>query len=113
MERYLLYSLRSKCHPAKHNFKKMKRGNLYCSLGCLLIEDHSNIFTNCDKLRTCPQVYVYNTIFKEVAQQNIIIKEFMYIEKRRKYLLSTTISPGGATARTRADQAGDTITFTA
>ena len=91
----------------------MNRGNLYCSLGCLLIEDQSHIFTNCDKLRTCPQVYPYNNIFKEVAEQSIIIKEFMHIEKRRKYLLSTIISPGGATAKTRADQAGDAITFTA
>ena len=38
-ERELLYSLRSKCHKSKFNFKKMNRNNLFCSFGCLKIED--------------------------------------------------------------------------
>ena len=33
-EKILLFSLRSGCHPAKLNFKKMNKGNLMCSLKC-------------------------------------------------------------------------------
>ena len=46
-ERNLMYSLRSNCHPAKNNFKRMNKNNLLCSLGCQNIEDQVHIFTQC------------------------------------------------------------------
>ena len=47
----LLFSLRSKCYPAKLNFRKLNRGNLKCVMGCIEDESQSHIFENCEPLR--------------------------------------------------------------
>ena len=43
-EKILLFSLRSGCHPAKLNFRKMNKNNLLCSLKCDAEESQSHIF---------------------------------------------------------------------
>ena len=116
-ERNLLYALRSKCHPAKQNFKKMNRDNLLCSFGCLEIEDQNHLFNKCVRLGST-QTQPYENIFNEVVQQKQTIQTFLKIEHKRKVmkenlLQSSILSPGGVSARTRADQARDTNTLSA
>ena len=47
----LLYSLRSKCYPAKLNFKKMNKGDLKCTLLCSQEETQDHIFETCPAIR--------------------------------------------------------------
>ena len=51
-ERNLLYSLRSRAHPARINYRKMNSSNLKCSLGCQEDEDQYHIFEKCSFLNT-------------------------------------------------------------
>ena len=48
----LLYSLRSKCYPAKMNFCKQFKGNLQCSLNCNAEETQDHIFENCSPIKS-------------------------------------------------------------
>ena len=43
-ERKLLTLLRSRCHPAKNNFKKMYQHNIKCNFGCNEDEDQKHTF---------------------------------------------------------------------
>ena len=112
-ERNLMYSLRSNCHPAKNNFKRMNKNNLLCSLGCQNIEDQIHIFTQCPKIKVSQNDLNYENIFKDVTYQKETIELFLKVEKKRKYKLDNisknNLPPGGATARTRADQATNTV----
>ena len=81
-ERNLLYSLRSKCHPAKNNFRKMNRNNLFCSLGCQNIEDQFHIFKNCPILSNCEQNPPLEFIFGDILKQKEAIDVFLPIDKK-------------------------------
>ena len=43
-EKKLLFSLRSKCYPAKMNYRKQFKGNTQCSLKCRTNETQDHIF---------------------------------------------------------------------
>ena len=51
-ERNLLYSLRSRSHPAKLNYRQLNSVNLKCFLGCSDDEDQNHIFEKCRYLNT-------------------------------------------------------------
>ena len=101
-ERNLLYSLRSMCHPAKQNFRKMNRNNLLCSFGCLQTEDQFHMFIQCPYLKLPNQPSSYDNIFKDLEEQKEAIQVFLPKEKLRRQLIDN-FPPGGS--RTRADQA--------
>ena len=50
-EKQLLFSLRSKCYPAKMNFRKQYKGNLKCSFQCLDQETQTHICKNCGPIK--------------------------------------------------------------
>ena len=85
-ERNLLYSLISRCHPAKNNFQKMNKNNLLCSLGCSKTEDQFHVFMECPYLTTQTKPYLYENIFKGVEDQKELIITFLEKDKIRKYL---------------------------
>ena len=82
-ERNLMYSLRSICHPAKNNFKRMNKNNLLCSLGCQNIEDQIHTFTQCPKIKVSETGICYKNIFK-VAYQKETIELFLKVDKKKK-----------------------------
>ena len=47
----LLHSLRSKCYPAKANFKKFNRGDLKCTFQCNEEETQHHIFEACQPIK--------------------------------------------------------------
>ena len=85
-ERNLLYSLRSRMHPAKTNFRKMHSNNLECSQGCPIQEDQCHIFSGCDKLNSDKNTNIYEHIFEDIDKQKEVICAFLHIEERRKEL---------------------------
>ena len=96
-ERILLTSLRSRCHSAKINFRKLHRSDLTCRLGCDLPESQFHIFTEC-KYGEIPPNQVYESIFSDETSQKEVIQIFIQIEKRRLKLLQH-VPPGDARAR--------------
>ena len=52
----LLYSLRSRCHESKLNFRKMNKNDLRCRFGCDQVESQEHIFTQCIKLKGTQQI---------------------------------------------------------
>jgi hypothetical protein len=82
-ERNLLYSLRSRSHPAKLNYKKLNSGNLKCTLGCLEEEDQAHIFENCRYLNTSKENICLNHIFQDLNTQKDAIQKIMRIENER------------------------------
>ena len=86
-EKNLLFSLRSGCHPAKLNFKKMNKGNLMCSLKCENEESQTHIFESCkpilDKLgvRSTPS---FSKMFGTQNEQKQAITVFVAMEDIRK-----------------------------
>ena len=95
----------------------MNKDNLLCLFGCLEIEDQAHLFTKCVKLGST-QTQPYESIFNQVVQQKQTVQTFLKIEHKRKVMQeklsqSSILSPGRASARTRADQARDTNTLSA
>ena len=99
-ERNLLFALRSKCHPAKNNFRKMNQNNLLCSWGCQKIENQAHVFKECPILSSCQQYPPIDYIFGTLTEQKEAIKVFLPIEKKRKQLKENILP--GEDARTRA-----------
>ena len=99
-ERNLLFALRSNCHPAKNNFRKMNQNNLLCSWGCQKIENQAHVFKECPILSSCQQYPPMEYIFGTLTEQKEALRVFLPIEKKRKQL-KENILPGEA-ARTRA-----------
>ena len=58
-EKELLFNLRSKCHSAKNNFRKMNRNNINCVLECPSKEDQRHVFLHC---RPVLKLVNHNTI---------------------------------------------------
>ena len=103
-EKYLLYSLRSRSHEAKVNFKNMNKHDLQCRFGCKTNESQEHIFIQCTKLKEAsqmPQNIDYEDIFKDVSRQTNAIKAFILIEATREDLKKKLL-PGGEDARTLA-----------
>ena len=103
-ERNLLYSLRSRCHSSKTNFRKMNKHNLQCTFGCTSIEDQRHIFLICNEIRS--QINVRNTqyenIFCDIDQQKEAIEIFLQIEDKRKEMKDKLLPGDALIARTRA-----------
>jgi hypothetical protein len=92
-ERNLLYSLRSRSHPSKMNYRKMYSGNLKCSLGCQEDENQGHIFENCKFLKTKEKKINLESIFKDPYTQKEAIKKILRIEKERLKLKEALESP--------------------
>ena len=110
----LLYSLRSRSHPAKCNYKKMYNYRLQCSFGCLTDESQCHIFEQCKPVREkleLKETYRINYIYGDLSKHKAAVSNYIQIEENRvkmKLLLKENIPPGEA-ARTRADKAPDII----
>ena len=82
----LLYSLRSKCYPAKMNFKKMNKGDLKCTFLCSQEETQDHIFETCPAIR---QKLDFNSsmkldsIYGDVTEQLEAIQVFEKIDDMR------------------------------
>ena len=101
----LLFSLRSKCYPAKMNFTKLNRGNLKCSFQCNSNETQDHIFEDCEPIKqriSYPFTVNLKLIYGSVEQQNNVIKLLIEIDNIRK-LMKEDILPGGYAARTPVD----------
>ena len=99
----LLFALRSKCYPAKLNFRKLNRGNLMCRMGCNEDESQSQIFENCEPLRqtlNSQHKITIHKIYGSVYDQKEAIVIFEQIDDQRKLMID--ILPGGFVARTPA-----------
>ena len=83
-----MYSLRSRMHPARNNFKKLHSSNLTCSLGCNSNEDQRHIFENCEVLKSNLSMNKYDYIFLDKEKQKEAISIFIILEERRKELLA-------------------------
>ena len=102
-ERKLLIALRSRCHSAKTNFRKLNKGNLGCSLGCNTDENQAHIFQDCQVLnpQNTQDNVEYNFIFKETNKQKQAIQIFLSLEEKRKLKLLSYLEEQD-TARTGA-----------
>merc|ERR1712204_116589 len=104
IERELLVRLRSKCHDAKANFRKMNKNDVKCSFGCDEIECQEHIFSNCLPLQSrvsSTDTAEYQNIDSETEKQKSTIVIFMQIEQERKKAKEALL-PGGDHARTHA-----------
>ena len=63
-EQNLLYSLRSRSHAAKLNYRKIHSSNLKYTLGFKNDEDQFHIFQQCEALKSNTYKDVYENIFK-------------------------------------------------
>ena len=89
--RNLLYSLRSKMHPAKSNFKKMNAGNLLCSQGCSSEENQVHIFENCQILKVKGENIKLDLIFSDTGKQKEVMGKILPIEVRRLKIIENKI----------------------
>ena len=94
-ENILLFSLRSGCHPAKLNFRKMNKGNLMCSLKCENEESQTHIFESCKPILEKLDVrstQTLNKIFGTQREQKEAITVFVAMEDIRRQLLKEQTS---------------------
>jgi hypothetical protein len=101
----LLFSLRSKCYPAKMNFTKLTKGNLKCSFKCDSNETQDHIFEHCDPIKqriSYPFTVNLKHIYGSIEEQLNVIKMLIKIDSIRK-LMREDILPGGYSARTPVD----------
>ena len=105
----LLYSLRSRSHPAKTNYRKMYNNNFGCFFGCLEDEDQKHIFEKCEKIRnnlTIKETVDISHIYGNPKQQTEAAKILIQIEDMRYSMVQKLHHeddlPGGNIARTRA-----------
>ena len=96
-ERKLLYSLRSKCHKSKFNFKKMNKNQLFCTFGCPIIEDQIHIFSNCvpilSNIKTQTHILL-SFIDGNIGEQKEACTYFLEIEETRLHMMKHLL-PGG------------------
>ena len=101
----LLFSLRSKCYPAKMNFRKMHRGDLKCSLKCDVQETQCHIFEECEPIRSKLGLSNHpklKDIYKSLSHQKNAVIVFTKIDLIRRQLIDS-ILPGGLVARALAN----------
>ena len=70
-ERKLLTLLRSRCHPARNDFKKMYKNQIKCNFGCDEVEDQEHIFMRCEPIikNVTSKNVEYDDIFKDLDKQ--------------------------------------------
>ena len=114
-ERKLLTLLRSRCHPARNNFKKMYQNQIKCNFGCNEDEDQEHIFMRCEPIKknVTSKNVEYGDIFKDMDKQKESIEHFLKIEAERIKAMEALL-PGREQARTHAsltsvDYAADVI----
>jgi hypothetical protein len=82
--------LRSKCHPAKKNFRKMYKQNPMCTFQCNTLETQTHILEECKpiraKVKSTQQIKLQN-IYGTVEEQTEIIETIMEIENARKEII--------------------------
>ena len=103
-QKQLLYSLRSKCYPARMNFKKLNKGNLRCRFKCDSEETQDHIFENCGPIQariSYPVNVNLNQIFGSLDDQHKVINCLTTIDHVRKLMID--ILPGGNGARTHVN----------
>ena len=102
-EKKLLFSLRSKCYPAKMNSRKQFKGNTQCSLKCRTDETQDHIFEHCDPIRTkIGHNIKLSEIYGTLDDQIRVVRTLLEIDRMRK-TLKDKILPGGSVARTHVD----------
>jgi hypothetical protein len=102
-EKQLLFSLRSKCNPAKMKFRKQYKGNLKCSFQCPDEETQSHIFENCGPIKAKLSDSVnLKDIYGNINDQIKLVKTLSKIDLIRK-TMKQDILPGGSLARTHVD----------
>ena len=92
IKRNLLYSLRSRMHPAKIFFRRMHLNNRKCSLGCNANQDQRRIYEKYGVVHTDQNRNVYNYIFEDSAKQKEAISAFIIIEERRRELIQSAVT---------------------
>ena len=100
-ERELLVKLRSKCHDAKANFRKMNNNKVDCTFGCAEMESQEHVFSNCPPLKTSTIQTEYRNLDKETNKQKETISVYIEIERARKKAKEALL-PEGDHARTHA-----------
>ena len=88
-EKSLLYCLRSHCHKAKYNFKKMHRNNTSCVFGCSAIETQEHALTQCQPILTKIENSFnmpYTNIFGSLQEQLEIIPKLYQVEVTRLHM---------------------------
>ena len=101
----MLFSLQSKCYPAKMNFRKLHRGDLKCFLKCDADETQFHIFQDCEPIKSRLGISIYpklEDIYKSITLQKNAVLIFIKIDHIRKQL-KENILPGGLVARAPAD----------
>ena len=92
----LLFSLRSKCYPAKVNFKKLHKGDLKCTFLCNVEETQSHIFQDCEPIKANLDIQLYpklEDIYKSTLHHKNAVKIFTQIDIMRKQM-KDKILPG-------------------
>ena len=85
-EIYLLYSLRSRSHPAKNNYRKMYNGQIQCTFDCLSDENQQHIFEECKPLREglhLKEGIKLQDVYGDIKLQKAAISNFIQIEEKR------------------------------
>ena len=105
-EASLLYNLRSNCHEAKQNFRKIHKNNLNCIFGCQVIENQKHIFSKCQPVlsKISYTIAPYEHIFGDITQQKSVIPQFIQIEYIRNEMKEKLLPGGGDDAAARTQQ---------
>ena len=96
-ERNLLYSLRSKCHKSRFNFKNFYKNQHFCTFGWPIIEDQIHIFSNCVPILTNIKTQTHillSSIDGNIGEQKEACTYFLEIEETRLNRLKHLL-PGG------------------
>ena len=89
-ETKLMSLLRSKCHQAKSNFRKMNKNNTKCSLGCNKVETQYHIFEECQPIFKRANIFEsiqLDQIYGTLEEQSSIIRRLVQLDDARKQLL--------------------------
>ena len=90
-EKQLLFSLRSKCYPAKMNFKKLNKRDLKCVFKCDEEETQNHIFQNCEPILSklgFTNIPSLDNIYGSLEDQKNAISIFTQINHIRKQMTS-------------------------
>ena len=93
------------CYPAKMNFRKRNRCNLYCICQCNELETQNHIFQECQPLLSKISAFHtanINDIYGDIQEQTNAIQIFTQIDIARKSLKESFL-PRGVVGRTLAD----------
>ena len=85
-EMYLLYSLRSRAHPAKNNYRKMYNNQIQCTFNCSSDENQKHIFEEWLPLRQdliLKRGVNVIDVYWDLKIQKAAIVDFIQIEEKR------------------------------